>query len=135
MNAKKLNDLSEDAEIKTASFFLTFHYMRKITNETAKEKQKFRQSARWKKFRIFMKKDCSGLDFITQKKLLKGFQLHHKDMRIENYKNITDSKRFLCCNKRTHEFIHFIYTYYKDDPEILSRLKIILDDMVKMNTD
>lgn len=109
--------------------------MRKINSPESKEKQKFRQSAKWKKFRLYLKKESNGIDFVTQKKLLKGFQLHHKDMRVENYKNITDSKRFLPCNKRTHEFIHFAYTYYKDDAEFLKRLKIILDDMVRMNAD
>lgn len=108
---------------------------RVVQSQDAKEKAKFRQSAKWKKFRAFLKKECDGVDFITQKKLLKGFQVHHKDMRLENYKKIDDASRFLCCNKRTHEFIHFAFNYYKNDEQFLFRLKSILDEMVKFNAD
>lgn len=110
-------------------------YRNKNQSTESKEKQKFRQSAKWKKFRAYLKKECKGTDFITQKKLLKGFQVHHKDMRLENYQNLTNADRFLCCNKRTHEFIHFAYTYYLQDPEFIDRLKSVLDDMVQFNTD
>jgi len=53
-----------------------------------KLKTQFRKTAKWKKFRAYMKKLCGGVDFITNKKLLKGFQLHHKDMRVENYERL-----------------------------------------------
>lgn len=108
---------------------------KKTQTAEGKEKARFRTSAKWKKFRAFLKKECNGLDFITGKKLLKGFQVHHKDMRLENYKNISDPKRFLACNKRTHEFIHFAFTYYDKDPDFLTRLKDVLDDMKQFNSD
>jgi len=108
---------------------------KKTQTAEGKEKARFRQSAKWKKFRAFLKKETNNTDFITGKKLLKGFQIHHKDLRYENYKKIEDPKRFLACNKRTHEVIHFLYTYYDKDPEILNRIKQVLDDMKQFNND
>lgn len=81
-----------------------------------------------------MKKDCKGVDFITQKKLLKGYQLHHKDMRSENYAQLIP-ERFVCCNRKTHELIHFCFNYYKDDKDFIQRLQIILDEMCRFNND
>lgn len=102
--------------------------------DDSKKKTQFRRTAKWKKFRAYMKKECKGLDFITGKKLYKGFQLHHKDMRLENYKNLVPG-RFLCCNKKTHEVVHWCYEYYKTDKEFIDRLKFILDEMCEYNTD
>lgn len=110
-------------------------YKKTTVTKESKEKQKFRQSAKWKKFRAFLKKNCKGTDYITQKKLYKGFSVHHKDMRIENYTNLTNPDRFLCCNKSTHEFLHFAYTYYQTDKDFINRLKSVLDDMCVYNTD
>lgn len=99
-----------------------------------KLKTQFRKSAKWKKFRAYMKKQSLGMDFITGKKLLKGFQLHHKDMRVENYEKLSP-ERFLCCNRKTHDLLHFCFNYYKNDKGFIDRLKLILDEMVEYNSD
>lgn len=108
---------------------------KKKTKSTAsKEKSKFRQSARWRKIRAFKKKECSGIDYITGKKLLKGFQLHHKDMRLENYTRL-EPDRFICLNKMSHEMLHFLYNYYKNDTSIIERIRAVLEEMKKFNSD
>lgn len=73
------------------------------------------------------------MDYVTQKKLLKGWNCHHLDMRDENYQDLSDETKFVCCNKQTHEVIHTIFRYYQSDPTYLDRLKEILDKMVKIN--
>ena len=100
-----------------------------------KDKTKFRASAKWKKFRVFMKKLCNNCDYITGVKLCRGANLHHKDLRPEHYTNISDSKRFVFLNKSIHDTVHVLYNYYKKDPSCIDRLKEVLDDMIKYSND
>ena len=96
----------------------------------AKEKAKFRRTAAWKKFRQKMR--CKNkVDFVTDKPLLKGFQVHHCDMSLENYKNLKE-ENFYCLNKTTHEIIHFLFRY-KNWRELLDRIRIVLEKMEKLN--
>lgn len=72
------------AEIKT----LYFEPMAKEKKTTVKElKNKFRQTKAWKEFRSEMKEYCHGIDYITQSKLLRGANLHHKVL-LKNSKNV-----------------------------------------------
>lgn len=96
----------------------------------SKEKAKFRRSSTWKKFRQKMKAKFKK-DFITGRPLLKGFQVHHCDMSLENYKNLKE-ENFYCLNKTSHEIVHFLFRY-KEWREILKRLKVILEKMEKLN--
>ena len=95
-------------------------------------KAKFRQSKEWKEFRkrIFDKQD--GKDVITGKKLYKGFNCHHLDMSAENYDQLIE-ENFIAVNKTTHETIHTLFRYYQKDPNILDRLKTVLDRMNELN--
>lgn len=104
----------------------------KKQTETAesKEKVKFRRTATWKKFRQRMRTK-NKVDFVTQKPLLKGFQVHHCDMSIENYKNLKED-HFYCLNKTTHEMIHFLFRY-KNWRELLERIKVVLEKMESLN--
>lgn len=71
------------AEIK----MLCFKPMSKEKKTTVKElKNKFRQTKAWKEFRSEMKEYCHGIDYITQSKLLRGANLHHKVL-LKNSKN------------------------------------------------
>ena len=101
-------------------------------NEAQKSKRKFRQSKEWKTFRNFMKKLSGNKDLITNKPLRKGFQVHHMDLREENY-SILLPDNFICCNNLTHKVIHFLYTYYKTDPQIIDRLREVLEKMKEIN--
>ena len=65
------------------------------------------------------------IDYITGKKLYTGFNVHHLDLHPENYKDLNPEK-FVCLNRKSHECIHFLYTYWKKDKEILERIKEIL---------
>jgi len=100
--------------------------------EAEKEKRKFRQSKEWKQFRSYMKKWSNNKDLITLKPLRKGFEIHHQDLNKENYKNLVP-EYFLPCNKMTHDFIHWLYSYYKADPEIIDRIKAEMEIMQKIN--
>lgn len=97
-----------------------------------KEKTKFRASSKWKKYRLSRKKE-DKVDYVTQRPLLKGFNLHHLDLDEKHYCDISDNGNFECLNKQTHEFIHWLYRYYPKDPEILDRIKIMLDKMCGIN--
>jgi hypothetical protein len=71
-------------------------------------------------------------DFVTGKKLVKGFELHHCDLRSENYQ-ILDEENFICLNKKTHSCIHWLYPYWLKDPEIIDRLVSVLEKMKEIN--
>lgn len=103
------------------------------TLKTQKEKTKFRSTAKWKKFRLEMKKRQQGLCFITHKKLLKGANLHHLDLNPEHYEDISKKDNFIFLNKSMHDVVHTLYRYYIKDKEVIYRLKYILDKMVEIN--
>lgn len=105
-------------------------YHKEEMTPASKEKAKFRRTAKWKSFRIKMKNKYKK-DFITDKPLLKGFQVHHCDMKLENYKNLKE-ENFYCLNKSSHEIVHFLFRY-KNWRDILKRLKIVLEKMEKLN--
>lgn len=84
-------------------------YSIKPCTPEAKEKAKFRQSSAWLKFRAYLKKKRK-IDEITEKPLYKGFQVHHLDMSIENYRKLNE-ENFRTYNRTTHEFIHWLYKY------------------------
>ena len=101
-------------------------------NDKQKSKRNFRASKEWKTFRNFMKKLSGNKDLITNKTLRKGFQVHHMDLQEENY-SILFPDNFICCNNLTHKVIHFLYTYYKTDPQIIDRLREVLEKMKEIN--
>ena len=95
-------------------------------------KAKFRQTKEWREFRkrIFDKQE--GKDVITGKKLYKGYNVHHCDMSPENYDKLIE-ENFIAVNKSTHEVIHALFRYYKNDKDILNRIKQVLDKMTELN--
>lgn len=96
---------------------------------TGLEKNKFRQTTVWIKFRERFK---GAIDPITLKKVSKRFQLHHMDLNPEHY---TDLKfeNFAPLNGTTHDLIHYLYGYYRKDKQILKRIQKLLDKMVEIN--
>ena len=99
---------------------------------TAKEKSKFRASSKWKKFRILKKKEQNNLDYISQRPLPKGANLHHLDEK--HYDDLSPEK-FVFLGKTMHKVVHFLYIYYKKDHTIIERLKEVLDRMEKYDND
>lgn len=100
-----------------------------------KERTKFRNTVKWKRFRAYIKKKQNNIDVITGKKLLKGSNLHHLDLNSDNYSNLENEDNFVFLNKQTHEMIHWLYRYYANDKSILDRIKLYLDRMVEINED
>ena len=94
-------------------------------NETKKE---FRKTKEWKDFAKSLKAERK-IDALTLAKLRKGCICHHLDLKPENYKDLT-SHKFETLNMKSHDVVHFLYTYYKKDPYIIKRLQRILDKMV-----
>lgn len=103
-----------------------------MSSESEKKKRAFRASKKWKTFRHDMNVACGGKDPITGKKLTKGFELHHYDLREENYQ-ILEPDRFACLNSMTHKCVHWLYQYYKKDKSVIGRLADILDRMTEIN--
>ena len=96
------------------------------------EKESFRQSKAWQKFRKqkFLE---SSKDFVTHKKLRSGYRLHHLDLNPDHYTDISDPSHFENLNSDIHSLVHKIYPYYRKDQEVLERLKGLLDRMKELN--
>lgn len=104
-------------------------------NESQKKKRNLRQTKKWKALRHKMNVNQKGIDPITLKKLTKGCNLHHLDLREVNYDRIDDETRFILLNKRTHECIHFLYNYWVKDKDILNRIEDLLVMMEEFSND
>lgn len=92
-------------------------------NEAQKKKRNFRQSKKWKDFRHQKNVEQKGIDPITKKKLCKGANLHHRNLNADEYENIENTDDFVMMNHQTHECLHWIYRYYKNDKDILNRIR------------
>lgn len=101
--------------------------------EEQKAKRNFRNSKKWKEFKKQKKEACGSVDYITQYPLRKGWQLHHEDLDPAHYQELNDN--FLCCNKQTHDFIHWLFRYYRNDPTIIYRVEKEMEKMQKINAE
>lgn len=101
--------------------------------ENEREKKRFRQTKTWKEFRDSIRKKIK-FDFLTGKPLHGKWELHHCDLRPENYQILNNEENFIPLNSRSHSTIHFLYSYYIKDPLVLERLKTILDRMKDINS-
>jgi hypothetical protein len=101
--------------------------------ENEKKKKKFRQSKRWKDFRHRLNVKQNGVCFITKSKLRKLSAVHHMDLNPENYDDLNE-ENFVFVLHSIHETIHVLYQYYKKDPTVLDRLKIVLEKMKELNS-
>lgn len=105
-------------------------------HETQSLKTKFRRTAKWKAFREKKRKE-QKVDYITGKPLSKTFNLHHCDLRSENYENITNEDNFICLNSTSHDTVHFFFgdeKTKKDWRKMVLRLIEILKRMEKINS-
>ena len=107
----------------------------RVKNQKQKSrKAEFLRSLKWKRWRYTMLDYYNNKDCITNKPLRAKWNLHHLDLREENYQ-VLKEERFRPLNSDTHDCVHFLYRYYKKDPFIIDRLRTILDLMVKYNED
>ena len=104
-----------------------------MCSENEKKKRSFRNSKKWKSFRHKCVVECGSKDIVTGKKLCKGFECHHMDLNPEHYENLDNKENFVCINKLTHKMLHWIYPYYKKDPEVINRLVEVLKRMCEIN--
>ena len=95
---------------------------------TYKERQAFRKTDAWHKWKAKCRLHTSK-DFITKEPLCRNWNLHHLDLNVQRYDNITDMKRFMPLNPKTHEIIHELFKWYKKDHKVLDRIKKTLDLM------
>lgn len=98
-----------------------------------RSKSKFRRTGKWLKFRAFKKKEQENKDAITLAPLHSGFQIHHIDQNEEKYEDLSKIENFVALNRYSHKLLHYIFTYYKRDRNVLERLKNILDKMLEIN--
>lgn len=94
-------------------------------------KREFRKSKKWREFSKSLKAE-KKVDALTLQSLRKGSLTHHMDLNPEHY-TVLNKDHFECFNMKSHDFVHFLYNYYKKDRSVLERLKKILDRMVELN--
>ena len=99
------------------------------------QKEKFRKSREWKEFRAKMAILFNHRDYITGKKLVKGFNVHHMrtEQDEEHYCDISNEKEFIPLNSQCHKLLHYLFTYYQKDRTVMDRLVEILDKMCELN--
>lgn len=100
--------------------------------DTQKEKSRVRKTKAWRELKETVIARYWRTDPVTKAPLRKGWNLHHCDLRKENYAYLNPNK-FLPLNEKTHEFIHWLYGYYVNDVNILTRLKMVMDIMLSAN--
>ena len=93
-------------------------------NKNQKEKRNFRASKVWKAFRKQKMNEQKSIDPITKKKLRKFWNLHHRHVTADTdeYQDISNPEHYVCLNSATHDALHWLYRYWKDDPEIIDRI-------------
>ena len=95
---------------------------------TLEQKEKFRRSSKWRSFRKKIRERTSK-DYITRKELKRDWNLHHLDLRSENYTDLSDSRKFIALNKDTHKFVHWLFRIYRHDKQVLKRLEYVMEAM------
>lgn len=99
------------------------------------QKEKFRKSKEWKDFRSKMAIQFNHRDYITGKRLIKGFNLHHlkTEQTSESYCDISHENEFIPLNSYCHKLLHYLFTYYQKDKDIIKRLVEVLDTMCDLS--
>ena len=106
--------------------------MKKKSNQKAKTK--FRSSKEWKDFRHDLKKR-QKIDPLSLNRLTTRANCHHRDLRVENYCDLSDPSHFVMYNKATHDCIHYLYNISKRRGlfELLESLREELYTMLVVN--
>ena len=95
-------------------------------------KTRFRCTAKWKKFRQYLKKK-QKTDPITGSPLSPTCSIHHLDMREENYEDLSDETHFAALNAQSHETIHFLWQAHGGWRRAVLSIIQILKSMERIN--
>lgn len=74
-------------------------------------------------------------DYITGRRLVKGFNVHHlkTEQDSENYCDISNEENFIPLNSYCHKLLHYLFPYYMKDRTVINRLVEILDKMIVLS--
>jgi len=122
------SDLASDYEVRRKK------KNKRRKRELENKKEKFRKSREWKDFRSKMAILFNHRDYITGKKLVKGFNVHHlkTEQDSEAYCDISRAEDFMPLNSYCHKLLHYLFPYYVKDKTIIDRLVEVLDKMCKL---
>ena len=104
-----------------------------MSNETQKQKKKFRNSSKWLRFRKHIANKFGNRDAISGYPLRKGWNLHHLLLENTKYEDITIEDNFVPLNKQIHETLHICYRYQSLDSGFMGRLMEVVNRMVELN--
>jgi len=96
-----------------------------------KTKNKFRLTSVWKTFREFMENKYK-VDYLTHRKLKRGWNLHHADFSSNHYTELDETK-FFCLNKESHSNLHWFISEQIKDPTFMQRLNELVEFHIKLN--
>lgn len=68
----------------------------------------FRRREDWLELRRILK-EKQKTDFVTGLPLDSNCNLHHGDLRIENYEDLSKESNFIVLNQDTHRTLHFLF--------------------------
>lgn len=73
-------------------------------------------------------------DYITGRRLVKGFNVHHlkTEQDSETYCDISHDEEFIPLNSYCHKMLHYLFTHYRKDNTVIDRLVEILDRMCEL---
>ena len=73
-------------------------------------------------------------DYITGRRLIKGFNVHHlkTEQDSETYCDISHDEEFIPLNSYCHKMLHYLFTHYRKDNTVIDRLVEILDRMCEL---
>ena len=103
--------------------------------EIRRKRKNKRRRREWKDFRAKMAALFDHRDYITGKKLVKGFNVHHlkTEQDSEAYCDISHTEDFMPLNSYCHKLLHYLFPYYMKDKTIIERLVEVLDKMCHLS--
>lgn len=101
--------------------------------DSQRKKRNFRNSKIWKSFRHIKYIEQGGKDFITDSKLSKTANLHHMDLNETHYTDLRKKENFIFLNKQTHDFVHWLFRYYRKNHDIMIKLYEVMEKMEVIN--
>ena len=104
-----------------------------MSNETQKQKKKFRNSSKWLRFRKHIANKFDNKDAISGYPLRKGWNLHHCLLDNSKYEDISNEDNFVPLNKQLHETLHICYRYQSLDRGFMDRLMEVVNRMIELN--
>ena len=82
-----------------------------------------------------MKERQDGKCAVTGAKLTRTANLHHLNLRAEDYADISDPTHFAYVSNNAHSCIHWLWRSRLGWRTVMKNLATILEDMEKINND